>query len=43
MPPRDLSVFAAQYTFEPPSTQGSLSPAIWADLGVALVDWERVR
>lgn len=32
----------ARYTFEAPTEEGkSLSPAVWADLGVALVRWER--
>jgi hypothetical protein len=33
----------ARYTFEPPAEggPGATSPAMWADLGVALVRWER--
>ncbi len=32
----------ARYTFDPPAV-GAASPALWADLGVALVRWERAR
>jgi hypothetical protein len=33
----------ARYTFEPPPPGASSSPAIWADLVVSLVRWERDR
>jgi CubicO group peptidase (beta-lactamase class C family) len=33
----------ARYSFEPPSSRGSQSPAVWADLGVSLVRWERIQ
>jgi CubicO group peptidase (beta-lactamase class C family) len=33
----------ARYSFEPPASRNSGSPAVWADLGVALVRWERNR
>jgi hypothetical protein len=31
----------ARYTFEAAGVRGSPSPAVWADLGVSLVRWER--
>jgi CubicO group peptidase (beta-lactamase class C family) len=33
----------ARYTFEPPPPGASGSPAVWADLIVSLVRWERAR
>jgi D-alanyl-D-alanine carboxypeptidase len=33
----------ARYTFEPPAPGASRSPALWADLVVSLVRWERAR
>jgi hypothetical protein len=33
----------ARYTFEPPAPGRSGSPAVWADLVVSLVRWERTK
>jgi D-alanyl-D-alanine carboxypeptidase len=33
----------ARYTFEPPAPGASRSPAVWADLVVSVVRWERAR
>ena len=33
----------ARYSFDPPASGTARSPAVWADLGVALVLWERTR